>query len=87
MIAMAALSWRPSLLSMVILPPAVLTTRRVAMIRQSVTRQRQEAMSDLLSQVEESLSVSGAQLIKVLGIADSRQYEFESSSVIPATSS
>lgn len=81
-IAMAALSWRLSLLSMVILPPAVLTTRRVAMIRQSVTRQRQEAMSDLLSQVEESLSVSGAQLIKVLGIADSRQYEFESSSVI-----
>jgi ATP-binding cassette subfamily B protein len=79
-IAMAALSWRLSLLSMVILPPAILMTRRVAMIRQSVTRQRQEAMSDLLSQVEESLTVSGAQLIKVLGIADARQNEFESSS-------
>lgn len=79
-IAMAALSWRLSLLSMVILPPAILMTRRVAMIRQSVTRQRQEAMSDLLSQVEESLTVSGAQLIKVLGISDARQNEFESSS-------
>lgn len=79
-IAMAALSWRLSLLSMVIIPPAVWMTRRVAIIRQSVTRQRQEAMSDLLSQVEEALTVSGAQLIKTLGIADARQRQFESAS-------
>ena len=79
-IAMAALSWRLSLLSMGISPPAVWMTRRVAIIRQSVTRQRQEAMSDLLSQVEEALTVSGAQLIKTLGIADARQRQFESAS-------
>ncbi len=79
-IAMVALSWRLALLSLAILPPAVLMTRRVAMIRQKVTRERQEAMSELLSHVEESLTVSGAQLIKTLGIGSVRQSQFEAAS-------
>ena len=79
-VAMAALSWRLALLSFAILPPAIWTTRRVAIVRHSVTKRRQEAMSNLLVQAEEALSVSGALLSKTLGTAPTQQARFESTS-------
>lgn len=66
-VAMAALSWRLSLLSVVVVPPAVWLTRKVALMRREVTAERQRAMADLHGQVEESLSVSGVQLAKTMG--------------------
>lgn len=66
-VAMAALSWRLSLLTLVVLPPAVWLTRRVAVIRREVTRNQQRALSSLLSQTEESLAISGVRLAKVMG--------------------
>jgi len=65
--AMAALSWRLSLLSLVVLPPAIWLTRRVAVMRRAVTARRQRALADLHGQVEESLSVSGVLLGKTMG--------------------
>jgi ATP-binding cassette subfamily B protein len=66
-VAMAALSWRLSLLTLVVLPPAVWLTRKVAVLRREVTRNQQRALSSLLSQTEESLAISGVRLAKTMG--------------------
>ncbi len=79
-VAMVALSWQLSLLSLVVLPPAVWLTRKVATMRREVTAQRQRAMADLQGQVEESLSVSGAILGKILGTAPTASATFAGTS-------
>lgn len=66
-VAMAALSWRLSLISLVVLPPAIWTTRRVALLRRDITSARQRRLADLQSQITEGLSVSGVLLTKTLG--------------------
>ena len=66
-VAMVALSWRLSLLSLVVIPPAVWMTRRVALIRREVTARQQARRADLNVQIEEGLSVSGVRLSKTLG--------------------
>src|SRR5690606_1856414 len=79
-IAMVALSWQLSLLSLVVLPPAIWLTRRVAQMRREVTAQRQRALAGLHGQVEESLSVSGALLAKRLGAGPELSRRFAESS-------
>ncbi|KGN37902.1 ABC transporter ATP-binding protein [Knoellia subterranea] len=66
-VAMVALSWRLSLLSLLVIPPAVWMTRRVALIRREVTARQQSRRADLNVQIEEGLSVSGVRLSKTLG--------------------
>lgn len=78
--AMAVLNWRLALLSLLVLPPAIWTTRRVGLVRRDITAQRQQALADLHGQVEESLSVSGALLDKTLGLADRRLQGFSARS-------
>ena len=65
--AMIALSWRLSLLTLIVLPPAIWLTRRVALMRRETTTQQQRRMADLSAQVEVGLSVSGILLTKTLG--------------------
>jgi len=79
-VAMAALSWRLSLVSLVVLPPAVLLSRRVASLRRAVTAERQRELADLNVIVEESLSVSGVQLSKTLGTGPALIERFTGSS-------
>lgn len=79
-VAMAVLSWRLSLLSLVVLPPAVWLTRRVAVMRRTITAQRQRHLSDLHSQVEEGLSVSGVLLGKTLGAGPAQSQRFAGTS-------
>lgn len=79
-VAMVVLSWQLSLLSLVVLPPAIWLTRKVASMRREVTWQRQRAMADLQGQVEESLSVSGAILGKILGTGPTASAAFSSTS-------
>ncbi|TFV48930.1 ABC transporter ATP-binding protein [Blastococcus sp. TF02A-35] len=79
-VAMAALSWRLSLLSLVVLPPAVVLTRRVARMRRTITAQRQRSLADLHSQVEEGLSVSGVLLGKTLGAGPAQSQRFAGTS-------
>ncbi|MGI5951282.1 MAG: ABC transporter ATP-binding protein [Brooklawnia sp.] len=71
-IAMIALDWRLSIVSLLVLPPAIWTTRRVALIRRDLTSARQRTLASMHDQVDESLSVSGALLTKTLGAAESR---------------
>ena len=79
-VAMAALSWRLALLSLIVLPPAVWLTRQVARMRHAITSQRQRALADLHVQVEESLSVSGALLTRTLGAAPAMTARFTETS-------
>lgn len=79
-IAMVALSWRLALISLVVLPPAVLLTRQVARKRHRVTGERQRRLADLHVQVEEGLSVSGVLLSKTLGASPRLTARFEETS-------
>ncbi|MGY1777330.1 ABC transporter ATP-binding protein [Geodermatophilus sp. SYSU D00804] len=78
--AMVALSWRLSLLSLVVLPPAIALTRKVARMRRAVTAQRQRHLADLHGQVEEGLSVSGVLLGKTLGAGPAASRRFAATS-------
>ena len=66
-VAMVALSWRLSLLSLLVIPPALWLTRKVALLRRAVTSAQQRHLADLNHQIEEGLSVSGVRLAKTLG--------------------
>ncbi|PWW22049.1 ATP-binding cassette subfamily B protein [Geodermatophilus normandii] len=79
-VAMVALSWRLSLLSLVVLPPAIALTRRVARMRRAITAQRQRHLADLHGQVEEGLSVSGVLLGKTLGAGPAASRRFAATS-------
>lgn len=79
-VAMVALSWRLALLSLVVLPPAVLLTRQVARMRHRITAERQRRLADLHVQIEEGLSVSGVQLTKTLGASPRLTARFEETS-------
>lgn len=80
LIAMLALSPTLALLSLVVIPPAVLITRSVARLRRDATEKRQKALAGLHAQVEESLSVSGARLSKTLGAGEQLADRFLGSS-------
>ncbi|MFR9777815.1 ABC transporter ATP-binding protein [Micromonospora sp. MS34] len=79
-IAMVALSWRLSLVSVVVLPPAIWLTRRVARLRREITARRQRELADLNVTIEEGLSVSGVQLAKTLGAGATLVDRFTASS-------
>ncbi|MEU4775442.1 ABC transporter ATP-binding protein [Micromonospora sp. NPDC023644] len=78
--AMVALSWRLSLVSLVVLPPAIWLTRRVAHLRREITAQRQRELADLNVTVDEGLSVSGVHLAKTLGTGPALAARFAASS-------
>ena len=79
-IAMLALSWRLTLVSAVVLPPALWLTRRVARLRREITAQRQRELADLTVTIEEGLSVSGVRLAKTLGTGPALVDRFTTSS-------
>jgi ATP-binding cassette subfamily B protein len=79
-VAMVALSWRLSLLSLLVIPPAVWLTRRVALVRREITSQQQRRLADLQTQVDEGLSVSGVLLTKTLGASGTASRRFEETS-------
>jgi ATP-binding cassette subfamily B protein len=79
-VAMVALSWRLALISLVVLPPAVLLTRQVARMRHRITGERQRRLADLHVQIEEGLSVSGVLLTKTLGASPRLTARFDETS-------
>ena len=79
-VAMAALSWQLSLVSLVIVPPALYLNRRVARMRKEITKRRQEELADLNVVIEEGLSISGVQLSKTMGTGPALVERFAASS-------
>jgi len=79
-VAMVALSWRLSLISLVVMPPAIYLTRKVAGLRRAITTQQQRELADLSVTIDEGLSVNGAQLAKTMGTGPSLVRRFTDSS-------
>jgi ATP-binding cassette subfamily B protein len=61
------LDWRLGVASLLFLPFYVLPTRTVGKKRKSLKRSTQEAMGELVALLAETLSISGALLLKVFG--------------------
>jgi ATP-binding cassette, subfamily B, bacterial len=79
-VTMAVLSWQLTLVSLVVMPPAVLLTRRVATLRRTTAVRRQRELEDLTVAMEESLSASGIHLSKTLGTGPAQAARFTRSS-------
>ncbi len=79
-VAMGVLSWRLSLLSLIVMPPAIYLSRKVARMRRAITMQQQRELADLNVTVEEGLSVNGIQLAKTLGTGPALIRRFTASS-------
>jgi ATP-binding cassette subfamily B protein len=79
-VAMIALSWRLSLISLVVMPPAIFLTRKVARMRRAITTEQQRELADLNVIVEEGLSINGVQLAKTMGTGPSLVQRFTASS-------
>jgi ATP-binding cassette, subfamily B, bacterial len=79
-VAMVALSWRLSLISLVVMPPAIFLARKVAKMRRAITTQQQRELADLNVTIEEGLSVNGVQLAKTMGTGPALVRRFAGSS-------
>jgi ATP-binding cassette, subfamily B, bacterial len=66
-VAMVVLSWRLSLISLVVMPPAIYLTRKVAKMRRAITAEQQRELANLNVTIDEGLSINGAQLTKTMG--------------------
>jgi ATP-binding cassette, subfamily B, bacterial len=79
-VAMVALSWRLSLISLIVMPPAIYLTRKVARMRRAITTQQQRELADLNVTIEEGLSINGIQLAKTMSTGPSLIRRFTESS-------
>jgi ATP-binding cassette subfamily B protein len=79
-VAMVALSWRLSLISLVVMPPSVYLARKVARMRRAITTKQQQELANLNVTVEEGLSINGVQLAKTMGTGPSLVDRFTQSS-------
>ncbi|MET9881724.1 ABC transporter ATP-binding protein [Streptomyces sp. NPDC006430] len=79
-VAMLALDWRLTLVSLLLLPVFVWISRRVGRERKKITLRRQKQMAAMAATVTESLSVSGILLGRTMGRADSLTQSFSDES-------
>ncbi|MFD8144808.1 ABC transporter ATP-binding protein [Streptomyces sp. NPDC059708] len=70
-VAMLALDWRLTLVSLLLLPLFVWISRRVGRERKRITTKRQKQMAAMAATVTESLSVSGILLGRTMGRSES----------------
>ncbi|WP_105969456.1 ABC transporter ATP-binding protein [Streptomyces geranii] len=75
-VAMVALDWRLTAVSLLLLPVFVWISRRVGNERKRITTQRQKQMAAMAATVTESLSVSGILLGRTMGRSDSLTRSF-----------
>ena len=66
-VAMFALDWRLTVVSLLLLPVFVAVSRRVGAERKAITAKRQVQLATMSAQVQESLSVSGILLGRSMG--------------------
>lgn len=76
LIAMLALEWRLTLISLVVLPVFIIPARRVGVRLQSIAREQMGLNAEMNTQMTERLSVSGALLVKLFGRHDSEVRNF-----------
>ncbi|MFI7699027.1 ABC transporter ATP-binding protein [Nonomuraea sp. NPDC049480] len=66
-VAMVALDWRLTVISLLLLPVFVWISRKVGTERKRITSERQRKLANIASTVQESLSVSGILLGRTMG--------------------
>ncbi|MFI8341123.1 ABC transporter ATP-binding protein [Streptomyces sp. NPDC085639] len=79
-VAMLALDWRLTLVSLLLLPVFVWISRRVGHERKRITTKRQKQMAAMAATVTESLSVSGILLGRTMGRSESLTSAFSAES-------
>ncbi|MFE0581702.1 ABC transporter ATP-binding protein [Streptomyces sp. NPDC058874] len=79
-VAMLALDWRLTLVSLLLLPVFVWISRRVGNERKRITTRRQKQMAAMAATVTESLSVSGILLGRTMGRSESLTSAFSEES-------
>jgi ATP-binding cassette subfamily B protein len=79
-VAMVALDWRLTVVSLLLLPVFVWVARKVGRERKKITTERQKQMAAMSAIVTESLSVSGILLGRTMGRADSLARDFATES-------
>ncbi|UUU20235.1 ABC transporter ATP-binding protein [Streptomyces sp. DSM 40750] len=79
-VAMVALDWRLTVVTLLLLPLFVWISRRVGDERKKITTRRQKQMAAMAATVTESLSVSGILLGRTMGRADSLTKSFAAES-------
>ncbi|MGG7143120.1 ABC transporter ATP-binding protein [Clostridium nigeriense] len=77
MVALFAMNWKMAILSMLILPVFILPTRKVGKYRWKIALESQEKLSELNQLIQETLSVSGATLMKIFTKEKESYDEFE----------
>jgi len=75
-VAMVLIDWRLTALSLGLLPFFMHLTYRVGKVRREVSTETQEALADLSSTTQETLSVSGMLLTKTFGQQDAANERF-----------
>jgi len=73
---MFGIEWRLTLLAVAILPGFILASRRVGKMLRAVRRDQMEYNARMNAQMQETLSVSGALLVKLFGRTTSEDAEF-----------
>jgi ATP-binding cassette subfamily B protein len=67
LIIMISLEWRLTLLGVTILPLFILPSRRIGRVLRRITRERMAHDAEMNAQMNETLNVSGALLVKIFG--------------------
>ena len=76
MIVMLGIEWRLTLLAVAIVPGFIFASRRVGKMLRAVRRDQMEYNARMNSQMQETLSVSGALLVKLFGRTTAEDDEF-----------
>src|SRR5262249_57939083 len=66
-VLMRGMDWRPGISSVIFLPIFIVPAKRVGNVQRALTGQIQAETATLYSQMQETLSVSGALLVKTFG--------------------
>ena len=77
---MLALDWRLAVFSVLLIPLFIIPARRVGNLQRTLRRESHEQMAALSSQMQETLSVSGALLMKSFGRQADEAARFEATS-------
>jgi len=73
---MLRLDWRLTLLAAIVLPLFILPAQRIGRILRDIRRDQLKANADMTSQMQETLNVSGALLVKLFGRQEDEQGRF-----------
>lgn len=78
MFALFTMNWKMAIISMIILPVFILPTRKVGKYRWKMALDSQERLSELNQLIQETLSISGAVLMKIFTKEKEAYNQFES---------